>query len=101
MGIDDIAPRRRVGFRGSDCFAESECLSVFVLVVLLNGLMRFLGKSFPRRRIGVKEAEKGDFIAITPFFVILNAVKDLSKTRRRQYADPVTINDRFFAFGSE
>ncbi len=60
-----------------------------------------LERGAPQGRIGVKEIEKGDFTAITPFFVILNAVKDLSKTRRRQYADPVTINDRFFAFGSE
>ncbi len=37
-----------------------------------------------QQRIGVKETEKGDFTATTPFFVILSAVKDLSKTRRRK-----------------
>ena len=43
-----------------------------------------LERGAPQGRIGVKEIEKGDFTAITPFFVILNTVKDLSKTRRRE-----------------
>ncbi len=51
--------------------------------------------------IGVKETEKGDFTVITPFFVILNEVKDLSKTHRIGKPDSVSINDRFYAFGSE
>ena len=48
-----------------------------------------LQKSSPRRRIGVKEMENGRFLCenvvvqrTTPHHVILNKVKDLSKTHR-------------------
>ena len=37
----------------------------------------------------------GYFEQKTPVLVILNKVKDLSKTRRRENTDTVTINDRF------
>ena len=44
--------------------------------------------------------ENAVFQCTTPHHVILNNVKDLSKTHRFGQAGTVTINDRSFAFGS-
>ncbi len=45
--------------------------------------------------------ENALFQRTTPHHVILNAVKDLSETHRIGKPGTVSINDRFFAFGSE
>ncbi len=51
--------------------------------------------------IDFEELQKDWFARKTSTLVILNAVKDLSKTQHWKHTGRSTINDRFFAFGSE